>query len=63
MVTVVGQNPAAKLRCTCSNCGAILEYTKAEIKEHHGTDYGGGPDGMKWIDCPQCSQKAVLERW
>lgn len=63
MATVVGFDQAAKKRCTCRECSAMVEYTQQEVKAHHGTDYGGGPDGMKWIDCPNCGKKIVLERW
>jgi len=60
MVSVVGKDPRAVKRVTCKNCGAILEYTKAEVREHHGTDYGGGPDGFEYIKCPQCTARVVL---
>lgn len=47
----------------CKQCGATLQYTPNDVKEYHGTDYGGGPDGMKWIDCPQCKNRAIIESW
>jgi len=38
----------------CQHCGATLEYTPADVQERYVTDYGGGGDTIKWINCPQC---------
>jgi ribosomal protein S27AE len=50
-------------RKVCANCGVKVEYVPAEVKERHGTDYSGGPDGCKWIDCPKCGKMIVLKSW
>lgn len=50
-------------RVVCKLCGATLEYVPLDVKERHGTDIGGGPDGCKWIDCPQCKREVILESW
>jgi hypothetical protein len=69
MVTVVGWDESAKSRKTCKGtstnpgCGAIVEYDKNDIKEYNGTDYSGGPDGQRWVDCPNCKKRLVLESW
>lgn len=63
MVKVVGKDETAVKRVTCRGCASILEYTLSEVKEVNGTDYGGGPDGMEWVDCPHCGGKAVLRSW
>ena len=63
MVRVVGQDPSIVKRTSCKNCGAILEYTKNDVKERHGRDYSGGSDGKEWIDCPECSHEVVLKAW
>lgn len=64
-IRVVKTKPAksAVKQVVCDNCGATLEYVLNDVKERHGTDYGGGPDGAKWIDCPNCKKNVILERW
>lgn len=47
----------------CRNCGVTLEYVPNDVKSYHGTDYGGGPDGYEWIDCPNCNKKVILKTW
>jgi ribosomal protein L37E len=63
MVQIVGEDPTAKKKVTCRNCGAILEYTPHEVKVRHGTDYSGGSDGEEWVDCPRCGKKAIINSW
>lgn len=63
MVKVVGKDEKAVKRVTCKSCASILEYTLSEVKEYHGTDYGGGPDGQEWVDCPNCGKRAVIRSW
>ena len=41
--------PPKPLRVKCDECRATIEYLPEEVEEHHGTDYGGGPDGYKRI--------------
>jgi RNase P subunit RPR2 len=63
MVTVVGKDETKVKRVTCRSCASILEYNLSEVKEYHGTDYGGGPDGQEWVDCPHCGKRAVIRSW
>jgi len=63
MAKVVGKDNAAVKRVTCRECASIIEYTQHEVKSVHGTDYGGGPDGMEWVDCPNCGKRAVIRSW
>lgn len=69
MAKVIGFDDNAKSRVTCSGrkldpgCGAIVEYTKADMRSYSGTDYGGGSDGMEWVDCPNCRKRIVLRSW
>jgi len=51
------------LKVTCGNCFHKLLYAPVDVKEYHGTDYGGGPDGKKWIDCPNCGRQAIIDSW
>lgn len=63
MAKVVGYDEAAKKRVTCKQCSAIVEYTDHEVKSYSGTDYGGGPDGQEWVDCPNCGGRAIIRSW
>lgn len=63
MVEVVGQDNSVLKQITCRNCGAVLRYKQSEVKEYHGKDYSGGSDGMEWVDCPSCGDKAVIASW
>lgn len=64
-VKVIKVKPAKSVvkRVVCDNCGATLEYTPQDLKERHGTDYGGGPDGAEWVDCPNCQKPVILRSW
>lgn len=69
MAQVVGYDNSAKSRITCKSspyrigCGAIIEYTKNDVKSYSGTDYGGGSDGREWIVCPGCGGDITLRSW
>jgi hypothetical protein len=63
MIKVIGESPEAVKQTVCRHCAAKLEYTPSDVKERHGTDYGGGPDGKEWIDCPRCNHEVVLRAW
>lgn len=56
-------DPAIVKRVSCRGCGARLEYVPNDVKSYSGTDYGGGPDGMEWVDCPKCGKRAVIRSW
>lgn len=62
MVKVIKIKKKAPQRIDCA-CGAVLEYTEDEVDTYHGTDRSGGPDGYKWIKCPNCHKQVVLESW
>lgn len=69
MAEVIGYSEESKQRITCKGskldpgCGAIIAYTAKDIKERHGHDYSGGSDGARWVDCPGCGRRIVLEAW
>lgn len=64
-VKIINDKPDKSVvkRIVCKNCGAKLEYLPVDVKSRHGTDYGGGPDGAEWVDCPKCNQPAVIRSW
>lgn len=47
----------------CRHCGATIGYHENDIKTYSGTDYGGGPDGQTWVDCPSCGKQIILSSW
>ena len=63
MVRIVEYRPAPEVlqQVICKHCGALLEYTPKEVQKYSGTDISGGPDGMHWIDCPQCGERVNVE--
>ena len=63
MAKVIGEDKSVLKQVTCKHCAAIIEYTKHEVKEYHGIDYSGGPDGKEWVDCPRCGNEAVIRVW
>ena len=63
MVKVLGKDESLFKRVSCRECASILEYTEHEVKSYSGTDYSGGPDGMEWVDCPNCGKKAIIRSW
>lgn len=53
--------PGTKNRINCNFCGALLSYQKDDVKEHF-YDAPMQPTGYeKYITCPQCQHKVVLE--
>lgn len=63
MVKVVGRDETAVKRVTCRDCASMLEYCLYEVKSRKVSDYGGGSDGMEWVDCPNCGKKAIIRSW
>jgi hypothetical protein len=56
-------DPAVVKQVTCRGCGSRLQYVPNDVKQVHGTDISGGPDGMSWVDCPKCGGKGVIRSW
>lgn len=49
----------SKKEVICYSCKCVLEYTYYDTREVRHTDYGGGTDTYRGIDCPVC--KAFVE--
>lgn len=56
-------DPAVVKKISCRGCGARLEYVPNDVRSRHGTDYGGGPDGAEWVDCPRCGKQVIIRSW
>lgn len=55
--------PSGHKKVKCENCLVKVEYAPKDVQERNGTDYGGGPDGARWINCPGCNEQIILESW
>lgn len=63
MARVIEEVPIVEKRVVCPGCGSTIGYVQNDVQSRHGTDYGGGPDGMEWVDCPACRRRIVLRSW
>lgn len=63
VVTIIKKAKKPPKKATCGNCGTVCGYLDSDVKEYNGTDYGGGPDGKKWIDCADCGEQIILDSW
>lgn len=59
-VTIIGKDPQLTKRCSCRNCSAMLEYTKADTTVDYSTDYLGDKDYYRYLTCPSCSVKVFV---
>jgi DNA-directed RNA polymerase subunit RPC12/RpoP len=59
----IGPHQSVVKEVVCSNCGATLQYTPADVKENTYTDYGGGSDTYHEIQCINCSHTIRLNRY
>lgn len=50
-------------RVDCPHCGARIGYVGNDVHQSNGKDYGGGPDGREWVDCPQCGKDITIRSW
>lgn len=62
MVTIV-KGPSGHKRRKCQACLVTVEYAPNEVKERHGRDISGGPDGETYVECPNCGARIIITRW
>lgn len=48
---IVGTDPRIKKRCTCYNCGSVIEYLPKHIRDTCRKDEG---EIIRGLDCPGC---------
>lgn len=65
MARVIELAPIVEKKVVCEHCGRTIGYVKNDIREYHGTDISGGPDGQEWVVCPanDCGKKIILRSW
>lgn len=58
-------SPPKKKKVKCRDCRATIGYLPEEVESHHGTDYGGGPDGWERVKCPRpgCPGYGYIREW
>lgn len=56
-------HPIVVKEVVCANCGVTLEYTPNDVQRHEDTGLSCGPNCATWVECPKCSEKAVIARW
>lgn len=44
-------------RTPCMNCGATLEYTRADTTQRMVRDYTGDGERYRFIQCPKCNHE------
>lgn len=65
MARVIKIEPSSEVakQIVCRGCGATIEYVPNEVQSRSGTDYGGGPDGVEWVNCPNCGKQITIRSW
>lgn len=53
-IRIIGEDDKVRRVATCTNCAAVLEYTKADTRVENVRDYGGGSDDYRRLQCPRC---------
>lgn len=66
MIEVISNGIYPK-QCTCENCQAVLSYYGVDIQSRNDYKYISRIDTIitiheKYIECPQCGYKIILER-
>lgn len=59
MIEIIKQG--TKNRVECDNCGALLSYTLEDVKSEERYITQRDSYTQKYITCPQCMCKLVLE--
>lgn len=63
MVTVVSRTPHQSVvkETICRNCGSTLQYVPRDIKERTVSDYTGDREIVRYIECPECTDKVTVK--
>ena len=56
------QKDAVKEVVHKSGCGALIGYVQNDVLVEYTTDYTGGKDQYKYINCPNCGGKIYLNQ-
>ncbi len=53
-------NSKKTFNCACSRCKSDLQYEYTDTREYVSTDYTGGKDYYRVIDCPVCRNLVIV---
>ena len=61
-IKIIDEKPSPNVanEIICTNCGVKLEYVPADTREETRTDYTGGSDTYRVLDCPKCKKKLTV---
>lgn len=48
---------------THKDCGSLIEFSLAELKEDYSTDYLGDRDYYRYLICPGCGEKMCFPQY
>jgi hypothetical protein len=61
---IIESVPVVEKQTVCrKGCGKTVAYVPNDVREWHGTDMSGGPDGHEWIVCPGCGKEITVRQW
>lgn len=64
MARVISESDAVReTEVRCKKCRRLVAYLPEDVKRRDGLDYTGDPDGCKYVVCPGCRERIVLESW
>lgn len=55
-------DPSVLKQVICRKCGVKLEYAPIDVTSKEVSDYGGGSDTYRYIECPNCKNKIDVSR-
>ena len=61
MIRVIGDAPECKRQIVCIYCATRLEYVAGDVKICSSKDYTGCIDITKYINCPICNHRVIVD--
>lgn len=59
-IKVISVDPSVYKRCTCKNCGSVLEYLPSDKQQGVDVNYTGDKEFYRCIVCPVCDREVRL---
>lgn len=60
-IRIVGKDQDKVRHVSCGNCASILEYTLKDTYTRVISDYGGGSDTYRFLNCPCCDEQISVK--
>lgn len=61
-VEKVGQDESKKLKATCENCGAMLEFYRRDVKSQSMHSMGEYDGERRFVVCPECRETVTVKK-